>query len=203
MSVPDCGPLTTTPSAPYYTPPPAASVAPGTSAPLGLPAPPATQLSVPGTAIPSVPGPQPPPATSPAIPADQPPSLLRSDGLQPIPDTRNYAPSPPSGIPSFQGSSSNSFQPSAPATNGKVDLTPVPDPDARSRGKSGPVVPSLFDPRDRTAGRGVWPVCAVAPIVWPEKSRRQAVRTATAEIMVESSERSEAPDADGWRAVRP
>jgi hypothetical protein len=157
---------------------------------------------VPATTIPTVPGPQSPATGAPATPADQPPNLLRSDGIQPIPEIRNYS-TPPSGTPSLQGSSSNSFQPPAPAANGKVDLIPVPDPEARPRGKSSPVVPSLFDPRDRTAGRGVWPVSAVAPIAWPEKSSRQEARTATAEITAEKSLQGAPLDVNGWHAVRP
>jgi hypothetical protein len=99
-------------------------------------------------------------------------------------------------------SGSRSQQP-IPLTDPQPPLQPVPDLDAATGRKKIPAAPSLFDPRDRTAGIGIRPAVAVSPIVWPDSTKSVDARPVTAEISVGPQEQIDSIDDDGWRAVRP
>jgi len=211
--------------APAY--PPTTTVAPGATSVPGLPAPPSLAPSAPSTSPaplspgwvpsaaptqPAVPAMPAPPAGTGApatpAPADQPPQLSPNEAqglqsLQPIPETRSYAPA--NGDTSLLGPPALLDPPKTPATpqSAPANVTPVPDPDA---GKN-PVhaAPSLYDPDGRTAQllplSTRWPA---ALILWPQQ------RPAVADIPAVSASGSSHPaansrplDADGWQAIRP
>jgi len=179
-----------------YAPPPPATAMPYYTTP-AIPAVPA-QPTLPGT-----------PALAPTqpTPADQRPSLSPGElpGIengQPVPSTRKYPPPAPD-----NGSSSeddDGTKKSTPSSGAKLNLTPVPDPDAPGQHEHAPVAPSLIDPRDRTASRAVRPAWSYSPIVWPEKPVSRA-NIQPAAVTTPTSDKPKRPELDssGWRAVRP
>ncbi len=160
------------------------------------------------------------------VPADHPPTLAPggTQGIQPVPEYRNYAPSQSGGVVTRQkapqatpNTGTNSQGPvpltdPTPATpvTPATPLKPVPDLDAANGRKQIPASPSLFDPRDRTASLGVRRAWAVSPIVWPDSSRPLEAQTVAAAISIRpqiehqpTSQSLAAPTDDGWRTVRP
>jgi hypothetical protein len=137
-----------------------------------------------------------------------------AQGIQPIPEYRNYPPGQPgdvvtrpkSNAAAPNGSTGDTSQKPVPLTDPEPQLKPVPDLDAANGRKQIPAAPSLFDPRDRTASRIAPAPWAVSPIVWPDSSGPVEARAVTAEISVPPKQEpavSPSPLDDGWRAVRP
>lgn len=183
-------PATTTPAAPYYS----------TPAQQVIPSVPPQQV-LPGTSGVS-------PSAQPTTPADQQPSLSPTElpGVQngqPVPSIRKYPPTPPlDDIPSKKADEKP--KKSAPSTGAKLNLTPVPDPEAPGRRAHTPVAPRLIDPRDRTASRTTRPAWSYSPIVWPEKpAARTSVQPAVVEAPPVEEPKKPELDSGGWRAVRP
>ncbi|HPM81061.1 MAG TPA: hypothetical protein PLF81_10190 [Candidatus Anammoximicrobium sp.] len=210
------------PVTPSYPPP--TTAAPAATALPGLPAPPAATPGAPyaspaplspgwtPSAAPSLPTTPAAPtgAGSPATatPADQPPRLSPNEAqgvqnLQPIPETRSYPPS--NNDSSLLAPPALLGPPKTPAApqSAPVNVTPVPDPDAGR--KQVPAAPSLYDPNGRTANllplSTVWPT---APILWPQSRPSVSENpTVTASGLSKPAATREAPEADGWQAVRP
>jgi hypothetical protein len=173
------------PSTPYYQPP---AVPPATS-PLAPPVPDATR------SFPSSPG------WGSSGGADQRPTLTPGEAqglqnLQAVPSTSNYPPIPLSD-PIETRRPANVNPPSPPP------VQPVPDPDARPEKDAVPAAPALYDPSDRTAIQLVRPAAVLVPIVWPDQSAADEVRTARNDSP--EPPRPEPPRADTgqWRVVRP
>ncbi len=123
--------------------------------------------------------------------------------LQPIPETRSYAPA--NNDASLLAPPPLLDPPKVPAApqSAPANVTPVPDPDAGK--KLIPAAPSLYDPNGRTAQLLPlsirWPA---VPILWPQK--RPAVSenpTVSASGLSQPATTSQPLDADGWQAVRP
>jgi hypothetical protein len=210
-----------------YVPAPAPVVAPGwfgSPAPAGpttpvYPAPPSAAPGIPyGSPVPlSSPTPSSgwvPSGGTPALPAtptpaDQVPRLSPNEAqglqnLQPIPETRNFAPANNGGSllappPLLSPPKAPAAPPSAPA-----NVSPVPDPDAGAGRSQVPAAPSLYDPNGRTARvlplSTRWPA---APIRWSEPAAVAGSPTVTAAGLSKPAETPTASDADGWQAVRP
>jgi hypothetical protein len=196
-------PSSAAPGMPYGSPAPLASPTPSSgwvpsgSSP-GLPATPMMPAPPAGTGSPGTP-----------TPADQVPRLSPNEAqglqnLQPIPETRGFAPAnndasllaPP---PLLSPSKAPAAPPSAPA-----NVSPVPDPDAGAGRSQVPAAPSLYDPNGRTARvlplSTHWPA---APIRWSEPTLVSENPTVTASGLSKPAETPPAPEADGWQAVRP
>ena len=209
-------PTPAVPTTPVYPAPPsgAPSITYGSPAPLSSPTPSAGWVPSSGApALPATPAMPAPPSGigSPGTPtpADQAPRLSPNDAqglqnLQPIPETRNFAPAnndasllaPP---PLLSPSKTPAAPPSAPAS-----VSPVPDPDAGAGRSQVPAAPSLYDPNGRTARvlplSTRWPA---APIRWSEPAAVAGSPTVTASGLSKPAETPTALDADGWQAVRP
>jgi len=208
------------PSTPYYSPP---SV-PSAASPLAPPVPDATR---------GFPGSSGWGSSGGATGADQRPTLAPGEAqglqnLQGVPSTSNYPPIPlsdpietrrsgsDSGSDSNQSSSRDSTtltvpvpvtsQPQRPTNTNPASKPPVqavPDPDAKHDKDTVPAAPALFDPNDRTAIQLVSPAVVLAPIVWPDQSAEDEVRTARNDAPEPPRPESPRVDTGQWRVVRP
>lgn len=201
---------------PAYPAPPSAAPNVPYGSPAPLSSPPPSSGWVPSSGVPTLPAtpgtPAPPSGTGSSgtpTPADQAPRLSPNDvqglqNLQPIPETRSYAPAnsdasllaPP---PLLSPSRTPTSPPSAPS-----NVSPVPDPDAGAGRSQVPAAPSLYDPNGRTARvlplSTHWPT---APIRWSDPAAVPENPTVTASGSSKPAETPAAMDADGWQAVRP
>jgi hypothetical protein len=119
-------------------------------------------------------------------------------------------PSPPSQVPvplsdpatTAPSAGSSSRQPEV-----RLNVSPVPDPEASEEKKQVPAKPSLYDPRDRTAQYLLSPTIHVVPIAWPNPSEPVSVRTARSELTPQHQPtvvtQPRGPINQGWSVVRP
>ncbi len=206
---------------PVYAPAPTTAYAPSPWAVNGYvpgatyapPSPPTTGIPYYSTpAMPAVPAQQAMPGTpdlspaQPSTPADLAPSLS-PNGLQgiengrPVPSTRNYPPPLENGSPPETDDTTNK---STPSKGAKLNMTPLPDPDAPNEDGQTPVAPKLIDPRGRTASRVIHPAWSFSPIVWPEKpADRPSIPPAAITAPTPDEPKKPELDSSGWRSVRP
>jgi len=136
--------------------------------------------------------------------ASQPPSLAPGEAqglqnLQPVPTIRNYTPIPLSDPVETR----KAQEPANETPKPKLDVQPVPDPDARTDKKQIPAAPTLFDPNDRTALRLLRSPAMLTPIVWPETTRSSEFRTARNDSSATTTSEPVPKDTGTWRVVRP
>jgi hypothetical protein len=189
----------------------------GTSAPYYAPAAPSQPAYAP--AIPSLGGPTSGLGTygapnSYGVPsASQGPSLSPADlqHLQPslnAPTIRNYPPAANDPAAGANPNSTPAGQSPAGEPAKKLDLKPVPDPEAVRRDMPTvfPAIPNLIDPADQTTQRPVRMIWSYAPIVWPEVAQVANLEPATVPIsspVVPTTITSEPARAStgGWQSV--
>ncbi len=174
--------------APYYSPATGSSQVP---------------LAPPPTSAPLLQAPPVPAAPTGTEAADQQPSLVPGTTFgggarQPVPEIRRR---PVETDPPAQ----QNGQPAAKQSSAQPAVQVIPDPEAGSMSPQTPVVPSLFDPNDRTAARWLHQVTwDVAPIEWAKPAGTAQQHSAPSQdVRIETSSPSvQKSGTDGWRSVR-